>query len=227
MATDDSMPINYMGDECACQNPMPIATYSSCRPHQRARCIGRARGGHVNFGTRVVKCTTCRKEIEGYNECQKCGVVDRWDTFEPCFDNRTFFKDNVIQFKEDIECVCHKCIETIPYEIIPKYLYCDLCKSAHERIIFSDVQGIGMNGIVKEVADYMMCLLPNTSYKYHIACGFGSNYDHLDSTDPYVLFYGELPDEIKIGMNICDECIAKFIDTGICYKYIKHYEEYS
>lgn len=213
-------------DYCKCTDPIPYVS--------KRETIHSRRGGCSSRSGRIMKhfsCQFCSKRINDdldgsvdclFYECEKCGAVDKWIKFRIIMDGRTVIGDNIVQLDEkELVTVCDKCIEALKYIVIPRYIYCDICHSEHERVMYSDTQGMGLCGTVMRNVKYnspWFIAVEQTQYLdgYIINCEYGSCYDACDDYREFVKFAGELPENIKIGMNICDECITKFIKDGIC-----------
>ena len=174
------------------------------------------------YNNRRVTCHNCKKLVN---------IATAFHTENMKYCNGTFnntlvkinFKKLNLPSQTYCKYLCKECVEFCGYHEIPEHIYCDLCHSAHTRLFGSDTQGSGLCGTVMH-----NCVYP-THWKwwvdskqfddYIINCEFGSNYDAEDDPTEFIKFTSrELPDGIKIGMEICDECIAKFIDDGVCIK---------
>jgi hypothetical protein len=119
--------------------------------------------------------------------------------------------------------LCRECTCLCEYHEIPKYIYCDLCHSEHERFHSSDTQGEGLCGKVMRNCTYPTLWTPFKKYElidgYVINCEYPSKYDACDDSREFIKFSTpELPEGFKIGMNICDECITNLIENGTCIR---------
>lgn len=85
--------------------------------------------------------------------------------------------------------------------IIPKTFCCNLCKK-----IFEELFENSSNQAFDCAAEV---------YKTHIRGYYGSRYD-----DCRINFVGGMPNELKLGNIVCDECINELIEKGICVKAI-------
>ncbi len=93
--------------------------------------------------------------------------------------------------------ICLDCIKN--YDYVPyKSVSCDLClKNFHSIVPGSTCQGHRCSSEV---------------FSDHIEGSYGSyKYD-----EDIINFVSKRPNNIKIGHNICDDCIDNLISTGIC-----------
>lgn len=235
MASDDVSPKCSCGDTsieetmnvdyCKCTEPKPYVSKRETFHSRRGGCSTRGGRKMIHFS-----CNTCSRRINDdldgssdhmFYECEKCGAIDKWIKFRIIMYGRTFIGDNIVQFVEkELGTVCDKCIESLEHTVIPRYIYCDLCHSEHEREMYSDSQGRGLCGKVMRNVRYNSPWRIVVEEKYLdgfiINCEYGSSYDACDDDREFVKFVGDLPENIKIGMNICDDCITKLIKDGIC-----------
>jgi hypothetical protein len=85
-------------------------------------------------------------------------------------------------------------------QINPRTFSCDLCKTEFEELFEQSLnQALGCAATV---------------YETHIRGYYGSRkYD-----DYRINFVNGIPNELKIGNIVCDECISELIKKGICYE---------
>lgn len=141
--------------------------------------------------------------------------------------HRGYYKDqfselNPHQQREPLQ-MCEKCLEAIGYRTLPQFIYCDLCHSEHPRIFGSDTQGDGLCGTVCKVGQHQgyigwaACRDQQVQETYIVDCGYGSGYDSVGEYD-MTFKNNTLPDNIKLGMEICDECITTMLAEGVLEK---------
>ncbi len=92
--------------------------------------------------------------------------------------------------------ICNTCLKDISYQE-HFGIACDQChqqfQGADDR---NDKQGFGCSSEVDETRIY---------------CGWGSKYD-----SERITFVTKRPDDIQVGSHLCDTCITKFIEDGVC-----------
>lgn len=193
------------------------------------QCTCNLKGFDVKVNNEI--CTICLKPIDEEERlvwsCEKCNTADLWIKFpiisamdgrsrfkkEPTTRTRTMIGDKLVEFTNPpYGLLCEKCISELKdddYKVLPTFIQCDMCHSDHYRVFCSDGQGYGLCGTVQETI--------HPPIEYVIPCGFGSRYDSCGILREYVRFAGnKLPENVKIGMNICDNCITKLIINGAC-----------
>lgn len=109
----------------------------------------------------------------------------------------TFDKTQIIPYYGT---VCMHCLKE--FELVPNLsVECSNCKKQFQQL-FSEcaTQADGCAAVVKED---------------RIVGHYGSKFD---SMSPYedVTFVSKRPENLQLDSTICDECIQKFIDDGIC-----------
>jgi hypothetical protein len=153
--------------------------------------------------------------------CCKCGIKhDLLPLLSVTSEKmRTMIDDEIIEF-DTPQCysLCEKCLKGNCHTIIPKYIYCDLCHTQHDRMFYSDNQGDGLCGKVSQKNTQRLlagqeCMLDG----YIIECGYGSCYDAMGDYQDFIKFTSHvLPQNITLGMNICDNCIGQLLKEGVC-----------
>ena len=164
-------------NECSCE-----------KPDRHVKSTTPLRGGKGGAYRYHMSCLKCQKRIktvddfeeDAANDCQLACACDKCNKklsllkFRFIVDQRTFIDDNIVQLKADYNLLCDQCINTIEYDIISRYLYCNVCHVAHEREFYSDTHGYGLCGYI--VCHYSVHE-PQTPKEYIINCGSGSRYD--------------------------------------------------
>jgi hypothetical protein len=206
-----------------------------CEKHSKTKpFIGVSSDGKYH-----ISCTKCHKhhdftdeETKMFNErnetCDVChqelyhsliSQIGKFDGKRRGFMNNQFIELNEHNHKEPLE-ICEGCINMIGYKVLPKFIYCDLCHSEHTRVFGSDTQGEGLCGEVLKTGKHQgyigwwACRDETQRDTYIVDCQYGSGYDTVGEYD-ICFVNNQLPDNIHVGMNLCDECIGKLIETGV------------
>ncbi len=160
--------------------------------------------------------------IANYERCVKCKRCWDEDVFPEGEDekawacltgNSTFSYGRMKRFKFienyefDMGYICNECLKGMKYEEL-NMINCDMCNMQYVHI-FGTNDGFGCNADIK-----------NNS----IRIGYGSRFDYrsrdmmtdLDNMIK-VKFVNGRPESLKIGWNICDNCVQHLIDTTVCH----------
>jgi hypothetical protein len=182
------------------------------------------------YENRNVTCGLCQKFIKHYDACEifHCGK-----TYKRCQ-----FKTKLLDIHSTdnwgtLRYICESCFNHFEHTEVSEHIYCDFCHKQYDRFDNSDI-GMGFCGEVMRNVKYdspgfFCCSLPTTLEElmnphhyeyldgYIINCEYGSKYDACDDYREFIKFNNTyLFDDIKIGMNICDDCIDYLIKEGVC-----------
>lgn len=200
---------------CECSQPKHVSKSLSCSTcNKNIKTMGhfdlffRKEPNNRVYEHHLYVCDHCHEGVL-YNECYQIGR------------DRTVIGDKLVEYnKKGMTCVCFNCHEKEEYRVIPTYIHCDLCHAQKERSAddHSDFYGYELDSHVSDIpANYVdnpdiYTDMPEDGFC--ISCGFLSNHDFT-----LFMFPKKACPEIKNGMNLCNTCVQKLLDT-VVYKRI-------